>query len=37
MKSEKITFIEVLTITVIALLTSSIDSLTEIAFTAIGL
>ena len=37
MKSEKITAVEVLAITVIALLTSSIDSLTEIALTAIGL
>lgn len=37
MKSEKITVIEVLTITILALLTSSIDSITDIALTAIGL
>lgn len=37
MKSDKITAIEVLTITIIALLTSSIDSITDIALTAIGL
>lgn len=37
MKSERITVIEVLTITILALLTSSIDSITDIALTAIGL
>ena len=37
MKSEKITIVEVLTITILALLTSTIDSITDIALTAIGL
>lgn len=37
MKSERVTAIEVLAITVIALLTSSIDSIVDIGLTAIGL
>lgn len=37
MKSEKITAVEVLAITILALLTSSIDSIVDIGLTAIGL
>ena len=37
MNSEKITAVEVLAITILALLTSSIDSIVDIGLTAIGL
>lgn len=37
MKSDRVTAVEVLTITILALLTSSIDSIVDIGLTAIGL
>lgn len=37
MKSNRITAVEVLGITILALLTSSIDSIVDIGLTAIGL
>lgn len=37
MKSDRVTAVEVLVITIFALLTSSIDSIVDIALTSIGL